>query len=117
MLDGNRKRPDTATLIAQERHPMIRPWAHVNVIAANAIAVLEEAQRAVQHCPECVTFAGGFETVALQELGRHEEAQAIRLVLPSTLQIRHRESSDRHCLALCRSQTGDRGPTLERGFA
>jgi hypothetical protein len=71
-----RRTPDTSALIDREEFRLIRPWfAPQPVTAANASAVLDEAERAVRNCHEHATFAYAYKAKALRLLGREAEAR------------------------------------------
>jgi hypothetical protein len=84
-----RRTPATAALIQREgyRHIRMLKGALETVTAENAGEVLQEAERALRHCPEDATFVWAYKTVALRELGRHAEAQDAGRQIPAQLII------------------------------
>jgi hypothetical protein len=79
------RRPDSEALIRREGYQQIIPWDNISVTAANARQVLEEANRALQHCPGGATFAWAYKVKALRRLGRHQEAWEAQLRIPATV--------------------------------
>jgi hypothetical protein len=72
------QRPDMATLIAREGyHWLVQPVKEPST-PAHALELLEEANRALQHCPTA-DFAWPYKAFALRMLGFHEEAFAVDL--------------------------------------
>jgi hypothetical protein len=49
--------------------------------------VLQEAERALQHCPGGTSFAWAYKAEALQRLGRHAEAREAARMIPAKLVI------------------------------
>jgi len=84
-----RRTPDLAALIAREEFHLIRPWvAPQPVTAANASAVLDEAERALRNCPsdggyQGATFAWRYKAEALRRLGRDDEAREAARHIPT----------------------------------
>jgi hypothetical protein len=66
---------------------LIRPWENAPVTPATAQQVLEEANRALHHCPDQATFAWAYKAEALRLLGRHAESFEARLLIPDKLPI------------------------------
>jgi hypothetical protein len=75
-----RHTPATAGLIQREGYRFIRPWENAPVTPANAPQVLEEANRALRHCPDGATFAHAYKANALYQLGFPTAAAAARKV-------------------------------------
>jgi hypothetical protein len=57
------------------------------VTPQNAAAVLKEATRALDTCPEAATFAWAYRAEALRLLGRYEESAEARRQVPQQLII------------------------------
>jgi hypothetical protein len=68
-------RPDTARLIEQEGYYWLNVPGHEPSTPADFLAVLEEANRALRHCPSAY-FAWPLKAFALRMLGFHDEADA-----------------------------------------
>jgi hypothetical protein len=78
-------RLESASLIQREGYRHILPWVNKDVTATNAVAVLTEADRALQHCPEGATFAWAYKAEALRLLGRYAESQTAARQVPKQL--------------------------------
>jgi hypothetical protein len=81
------RRPDTEDLIRREGYRFIVPWAQAPVTPANAAQVLEEANRALRHCPDGARFAYMYKSAALYLLGRDREAFKASLEIPEEVDI------------------------------
>jgi hypothetical protein len=81
------RRPGHERLITREGYRFLRPWGHVAALVtrANAAQVLDEADRALRHCPAHATFVHAYRATAYSCLGRHEDAQAAARLIPQPL--------------------------------
>jgi hypothetical protein len=77
----------TPTLPPYQYIRYIRPWDNAPVTPQNARQVLEEADRALHHCPDGATFAWAYKAEALRLLGHHREAFEAKLKVPERLVI------------------------------
>jgi hypothetical protein len=68
------RRPDTAALIEREGYSwMVTPEREL-LTTEHALEMLEEANRALRHCPDGVDTAWGYKADALRFLGFHDAA-------------------------------------------
>jgi hypothetical protein len=70
------QRPDTAALIQREGYRWVKMDEPTAIHVDHAAEVLAEAERTLQRCPS-VIWAQEAKILALQVLGRHDEAQAM----------------------------------------
>jgi Flp pilus assembly protein TadD len=64
------------------------PWENALVTLDNARQMLAEAERALRHCPDDgATFAHAYKTVALRQLGRHQEAREAARQVPAMMTV------------------------------
>ena len=90
-------RLEHAALIQREGYRHMVPWVDMQgnprwwdtavVTPENAAGVLQEAERALAHCPAGASFAWAFRAQALQALGRVEEARSAASQIPKVLRI------------------------------